>query len=349
MKAKRFFVIFTLNLCLIVSSICIAQSAGPERYWISFTQAVPDNPGAPGPVGPKNLMLIDSIGNVLIPSQKVVPQSVVRTNFHAPTALRRSGGRLTMWTVNRNETIIRVKIDKKSLKVISVQNIGIVVGNSMRLQVSQRDIDNFLVTDLASQLGVTPTGFHLNDKGAFTGEMTSLFRSEFDCFDGFDCGPSVSSDGKMAILGYKENKIATLLLQPLTSSGSPKRGSVVVLSGGKGLRAASLDITNPMSGSRFLVYVEAKFGAHQTLYLQVVSANTGTLIGSRIQIANGLATAGQSVAIDPLGRFVLYTVSNFPLIGTQLMFQALDATGHPSGNPKQIASKVDSGVDILKE
>jgi len=352
MKAKRRLVVFTLNLCFIASSFSFAQSGGAERYWISFTQAVPDIPGAPGPVGPKNLMQIDSIGNVLIPSQKVVRQSVVRTELGAPTALRRTGGRLTMWITDRHLNVIRVRIDKKSLQVLSVHNTGIVTANRNRLQVSQRDTEDFLVADLLGQQGVQPSALHLDDKAIFTDRVTPISRSEFDCFDGFHCGPSVSSDGNMAILGYRENKTTTLSLQPLTVAGRPKGNPVEVVTTPKGTTIPSFDVTNPISGSRFLVYVEFKVSSAagtQTLYLQKVSSGAGNLIGDRIQIATGLVTAGQSVAIDPLGRFVLYTISNYPFPGTNLIFQALDATGHTSGNPKQIASKVDSGVDILKE
>ena len=92
----------------------------------------------------------------------------------------------------------------------------------------------------------------------------------------------------------------------------------------------------------------------EKVFLQAV-AGTGNLIGGKILVldSGGLNSgSGSIIAVDPKGRFFLAAVVSIPnqQSSNLLIFQALDPTGHPSGNPKVLDHDVGyMGIDILKE
>ena len=72
----------------------------------------------------------------------------------------------------------------------------------------------------------------------------------------------------------------------------------------------------------------------------------GIAIGERNQISSDVVHY-QSAAIDPKGRFVIYITREFG--GSDLVYQALDLIGRPSGAPRVLATRVSNGVDLLKD
>jgi hypothetical protein len=68
-------------------------------------------------------------------------------------------------------------------------------------------------------------------------------------------------------------------------------------------------------------------------------------------VPNGEAIpVGQNVAIDPLGRFLIFIIHD-QLGVSRIKFQALDVSAHPSGGAiVLVKSTADLGsVDLLKE
>jgi hypothetical protein len=155
----------------------------------------------------------------------------------------------------------------------------------------------------------------------------------------------ISADGKIFSFVDRIGSHRKIILQRLNHAGSPVQAPVVALRG----KFAPADISNRINrDQRFLLYHQNVVSPK--LFLQVLDANSLQAVGDPDRLAVSTRFGTQTAAIDPFGRFVLYVTDiTHPLGESMLLFQALDALGRKSGQPKIIADRVNSGLDVLKE
>ena len=142
----------------------------------------------------------------------------------------------------------------------------------------------------------------------------------------------VAPDGGMSWAVNLNNSVPSskIYLQALNASGLPT-GSAKV--GGSTLFTLGVDISNVLpNGTRFLAFHDA---ATSQIQLTVVNGATGKKISPPRVLATGFSAFVQNIAMDPQGRFVVYSS-----VGTcgrhELKFQALDGNGRASGAPKTL-------------
>ncbi len=335
----------TFYLLFFLLTLAARISCGaPLEYWISFTSYRQDRSSA----GPKYLMKIDVFGNVLIPARKVVPELGYASPPYGATALSQTDGFLLMWMPERREdpqqpttnAVFRALINKQTLRLVLFRKTKLNVYNKYALQVTQRKQDNFLVLEgLDPDIGVRYFGVPLSPTGKILPGRLDLFPNPVTC----PCEMGISADGR--IFFFRDQigtKLGKFVVQRLNHAGDPVQAPAIVATG----RTAPADISNRVHGNqRFALY----FG-YPTLDLQVLDADTLENIGDPVHLAKNTGVGNQTAAIDPHGRFVLYTTATEHPAGSRLlMYQALDALGHPSGQPKIIAHNVQSGLDVLKD
>lgn len=105
MAAKAVLMMMMLLVCIPAVPASGATTDPPDEYWISFTGLV-ENWHGTSSAGPKYLMKIDALGNVLIPAQKVIPNSKFYTSpDYGATAISQNGRWLNMWMPERRGVI----------------------------------------------------------------------------------------------------------------------------------------------------------------------------------------------------------------------------------------------------
>jgi hypothetical protein len=171
---------------------------------------------------------------------------------------------------------------------------------------------------------------------------------------------SISADGLMLITNrsdFDANSPDKLYAQPLDDKGLPK-GTPKLLASFTDMEAS--DVTDPLSsGLRYVVYVvDTGTTPDDKLFLQKINAS-GAKVGAKILINTppNREEDAQVVAIDPMGRFVVFTIQGdqYGCSGQDiLVYQKLANTGKKSGPLKVLAScnlVVDDikNLDILKE
>lgn len=150
---------------------------------------------------------------------------------------------------------------------------------------------------------------------------------------------SVSSDGRMFTESLiTPTNVPTIVSQPLLANGHRQgQPQIIPLS----QTVTALDCSNILPGGvRYIVYRTSKVQGIDTissqLFLHAITANTGKPVGiskplTRIQTTVApIAEPSQSVAIDPAGKFVLYTSYASVCGKNVLKFQPLIPT--PSGS-----------------
>src|SRR5437773_6937275 len=135
---------FVRSLLLLLTLGNVSLSTTIDTYWISYT-GEPKGFGSPTvleanyavPGGPKYLMKIDAVGNVLVPPTQVVPNS---SGYVSPlgggTALTdTSDTKLTMWFPHKHQTktsrhfIWKALIQKSPLRLLSLERTKLVTTN----------------------------------------------------------------------------------------------------------------------------------------------------------------------------------------------------------------------------
>ncbi|MCI0603799.1 hypothetical protein L0156_12390 [bacterium] len=319
----------------------------PDEYWISFISFRDTIQGS----GPPYVMKIDVLGNVLVPPKKAVPGGM---GFMSPssgaTALSQTDRFLIMFLPDararekdgRLHRVFRAVIEKQTLRLSSLRETGLLTFNSDALQVTQRKKENFIVIQKQDFDALRYVGIPLSSSSKILAGRIDLFPDSVTC----PCEMGISVDGRIFIfldgIGYPPGN---LVLQPLDHDGNPVQGPVIAEKG----RVTTADISKRINGDlRFLLYHSNIIT--RKLFLQVLHADTLRPVGEPDRLALYTAYGSQTAAIDPLGRFVVYvTGDGHPVGQAMLMFQAVDALGRKSGQPKIIADKVKSGLDILKE
>lgn len=357
----RWKVLRQLRILLFIFASVLAGSEyliALDEYWICFSGSMRENAPPHPPAGPWHLMKIDALGNVLIPPTVVVRNSsqyTVRPDAGAALADNGMGG-LNLWIPTRRGQLTgylyRAVIEKRSLKLLSFRQTGIRTVNREHLQVTQSGPAHFLATQT---LHVNPersfyVGYALSPDGRLLGGRWLLTPGQASCYD---CGMGVNSGGRMFYFAERQEGPSRhrVMLQPLDESGHPKGSPYEVA---KAERLYLQDVSGIIQSRwRYVLYaVDAPSELPgEPLFLSVVDTRTHKTVGDRIRVATGAGTIGQNAAIDPLGRFIVYRPLRFGQHSSVdwLIFQALDATGHPSGEPKVIATGVNAGIDILKD
>lgn len=342
MKHFRLFLAILLLVC-----IGATYSPRPDEFWISFSGPFPDKIHPPG--GPWTLMKIDALGNVLIPPTVVVRNGGGYTNpGGAGAALFDNGnGTLSLWIptlaprAGLLHHVYRAVIDKRSLRLIFLRETGIQTVNRERLGLAQRGPAHFLADEgqILKDERVLYVAHQLSATGALDGQHWLLTAPAPPCGG---CGMGLAAAGRTFFFtsGRQEPEQETAMLQPLDDTGHPKNSPYPVA------RARHLylqDVSDQLSASRrYVLYSVLAQRVGQPLFLQVVDTTARMPVGDPIGVGRISDGVGQAAVIDRLGRFVVFC-SPYDF----LVFQALDATGHPSGGPRVIANDVYAGVDIL--
>ena len=320
-----------------------------DQYWISFSGlALEHYPGYP-----KYLMKIDALGNVVVPPRMVLGRILAGGGpLGTGSAISSNGGLLNLWVAGLPQgayvqSLYSVVIRKDTLKVVSRHKTPVSVVNTDHFGVTNNPSNNFLAVQVLEppfqNVVVRNVGYALSESGAVLPGVSWFFSSPPTSFSSMN----VSSAGKVLLFEnpIQGHRARWVMLQPLGANGRPV-GSPVTIA--KGQYIDALDISNTLPGNRRFVLYRVLFGVHggafhHALFLQVVDAKTLQNIGGRITVAYNVGDPYQQAAIDPVGQFVLY--------GELLRFQALDATGHPSGLPKSILpdQPAAGGIDILKD
>ncbi len=335
-----------IYLSLIFNTWC--EGMATDYYWIAFNSGR-DREGPPPSAGPKHLMKIDMFGNTIVPSQKVIQNS---STYHSPGNAgigisSQNEKSLNLWipdSKNPSGDVSRALINKQTLRLIFLQKTSLNTNNVQYLQVTQRPENNFLAL-LINEANYI--GFSVSPTGTPTSSSWMLTSNPTDCLG---CPYSVSSDGKFMLISdlitsTNPNK-QKLLIQRLGPMGHPIAKPVPLPTGG--IPSAN-DISGPLpNGQRYVLYSldgSPSSPRNRPMFLQVINS-AGTPVGERNQIGLDVVHY-QSAAIDPKGRFVIYITREFD--GSDLVYQALDVIGRPSGAPRVLARHVSNGVDLLKD
>ncbi len=281
------------------------------------------------------VMQIDANGNIIKAPQEVLD---VETYGAGASALVKLGGsKLVLLHWNSFSYMTRAIINKTTLNASAIKNTGLFSYENEFLHVTQNKSGNFLIAE--DYVDGSLNAVKISKKGMPKAGSTPVAPAaplESD-------EASISSDGLFAVTnrysdtGGKEK----LYVQPLDDTGSPSGPPKLIA---KFKDVESVDITNPLpDGNRFVVYtVDAGTTPDDRLYLQTISP-TGKKVGGKklINTPPDRSEDSQTVAIDPLGRFVLFTMGgdDYGCVGNDiLVYQALSTDGSPNGSLKVLGS-----------
>ncbi len=155
---------------------------------------------------------------------------------------------------------------------------------------------------------------------------------------------SVAADGLAVVSNRGDDSTGAdneLYFQRLDENGKPVGDPTPVASFAD---IESVDVTSALDqGKRFVVYVvDSGTKPDDKIFLQVMSAD-GKKVGSKININTppDRQEDNQNVAIDPLGRFLLFTQEGSKFgcpLNDILMYQALNSNGTKRGGAKVLVS-----------
>lgn len=344
MEKKIFHLVTILLSILSFASFSLAV----DEYWVSFSEPPEQSPG-PG-IG-KYLMKIDALGNIVVPPKIVI--SNLKPTGESTTISHGGFNRINLWTVSTSglfrRNIFRAVIEKSTLNLVSLQRTPIQTSNFLWIQTTQKDHQNFLAVQVLQKpfehLLSRFVGLKLSVDGEFIGPNWFLTPDQVPCVGIGDCGGlGVSADGKVFFFASIFTHPKSIVFQSLRTSGRPDgEGKVNQLNRG----VTPMDMSNLLPGRRrYLLYRIESAPGDPPLLLQIVDNDSLEFVGDPIKIAE-TRFGPQIAAIDPLGHFILYKKPN---LNNTLVYQALDATGHRSGQPKNLSvGNLGNGIDILKD
>jgi len=282
------------------------------------------------------LLQIDDVGNILKAPKKIATNAQLGGICDCPTAIVPLGSdELSVWIVNEDQNFFRINVDKNTFKTLSIKPIPTLKTTDENvISASQVASPSFLASEKPT---VVARAFGLTASGSPSGNNWRLIPR----IDGGNDEVHVSSDGRMAVAFDTSSPEEVLYIQPLKSTGLPD-GPPETLGSEK--NGEGPDVSNPTpNGTRIVVW--RSFDT-DLLSLQVVDANTGAKVGPRKSLFKAsVEEHDQSIAVDPLAHFFLYTEDGKPegcLDHDIVMFQALDPNGNLSGK-----SKVLVGCDFI--
>lgn len=324
-------------IALIVTNVQLSHAQRPE-YWISFNDQH----------GRRAILKIDSIGNVVsesrvIPKLHTGPFSGFGGKTFGTAITKRDTETLNYWTFTKKGALSRAILRRDTLEPVLIKETHQRTSNVAALHAAASSGANFLVFNKSSNGVEQLLGIRTSATGILEDHQWLLFNEAAnDDLCAADCGGGVSSGGQFAWIRTPEgmpNGGSRLLVRRLNSQGLPQTDPVLIdkiVGFHSGISAA--DLTDRLPGKRaFVLYVRARGGAGETpigrLFLQVIDSTTCEKVGLPFQLPTQADVRGfQPIAIDPAGRFVLF------VDGFDLVFWALDVTGHPSGKRKILVS-----------
>jgi hypothetical protein len=335
-------ILLTAIVLLAFETGSVLGGSHPSYFWVSY-RANPDQVDYPA----LYVLQIDQFGDVTRQPKQVVGGSKIRLGGGTSIA-KKGGDQLNVWTIRGDQRIIRATVDKRTLSLLALKETPLSTSN-LYIQVTQRKRNNFMtVAESRDGRKEVVTAHEISDTGRFTGKRwvigTPFINDIRTCFD---CG-GVSSDGGVASLVTLTPSLARrqITVQPLGSRGMANGDPIIIFSINPRNRFLSgLDVSRKLdTGERLVAYI-APGNKTTKLFLRLIDPKTGELKGDPIEIARGAV----GPAIDPAGHFILFNTEKLSPGTVSLVYQALDRTGHPSGQPKIVIRTAATGLDILKE
>ena len=313
-----------------------AQIGAVDSYWVTFS----------GDCGCDDIfiMKIDQDGNILVPPKAVLAIGDVSANT---SALSKNGtSKLNLFHWNKDAKLTRAIIDKATLKVTSTKKTQIVTKDGGFLQATQKDKDNFVLgertTGPLALFKVTSTHVPKAPGWDLDADIT-MSNDE----------ATISADGLVVVSNRSDldaNSPDQIFVQLLDDKGNPKGPAKLIA---KYTDIEASDVTNALKdGLRFVVYiVDSGTSPDDKLLLQKIDA-TGKKKGAKtvINTPPNREEDNQVVAIDPLGRFVLFTMQgdNYGCYAQDILaYQKLTETGKKSGSFKILVGCDHSSDDIM--
>lgn len=328
------FLFFCVDTFAFAKNAQVAAQNNSDLYWLSYS----------GNKQGTFLMQIDSTG-------KIVRAPRLVSEVFGPTISLNGPNRINVWGDNR-----RAVIDEKTLSIVQTvkTTIGgpdIYAGSRGPDFVTKKPGHNFAVIAERYQslkfFGVSRTG--VQNRATWT--ISSSSPQKGLCGFLTDCIPGiVSSDGKTVFWSdwkptTTDAALYSLYIQSLLDTGRPD--SLLKLFGHEEGQVVDADISNVLPGGKiFAIYVVSE----TQLILQAVNAQTGQRIGDRVLLGKRqFGYFADAIAIDPLGRFVVFGHSNKQNVGFT-SFLPLDKRGHPSGPAKVLVRKdFPRHINLLKD
>jgi hypothetical protein len=321
------------------------QAQSGELYWVTFS----------GDCSCDQIwvMQIDALGNITKTPKAVL--SIAQFGDGASALGKNGTSKLNLWHWKSSTLLMRVIIDKNTLNANVKTTTSISSYEDDFLQATQNSSKNILLAEVP--LG-TLKSFPLQVNGlpSLAGKaITPSLSSESE-------EASISADGLVLVSNRGTDDANSsgsdqVFVQVLDANGASK-GAPTLLAGFKDIEA--VDVTNALEqGKRYVIYVvDAGTTPDDKVFLQVVN-ELGKKVGGpkTINVPPNRDEDNQTVAIDPLGRFVLLTMDgrDYGCAGDDiLMYQALNNTGAKQGNPKVVigcnfTSNDIKNLDLLKE
>lgn len=335
----RFILIFIFIGAVITNAQTINQNNKSLRlFYVVYAKA-----------GGYRIMLINEDGNVLLRSRPLL-----QTNWTFPqdgAAIGRSAdGFLTLYTPEPNG-ILRHRIDERTLQIKRSVTLSVPLVSGI-LNVTHRKENNFLSVLLGNAEKRYFVGFGLTNSGDFRGDHW-VIRS-FNCvnINNYCFGPDDAGTSLNGATAYF-TKLDGLYKMNLDSKGrgiAPPKLLVKGPEAGSGGSIGSVDFSATTSvNEKLFIYNEvyraggSDPGAPDFVY--VGKTKNGVLTNPPLKIAQyPWIESGQTVAIDPNGKFVIYYASSQE--NDHLMYQKLNKNGSPAGKRKVLESYVFPILDI---
>lgn len=311
---------YSLAALLLTSGLLCAQ----DKFWITIGT---DNDDAQLPIW---LMQIDDGGNVTKAPVPIVKFPSSGVSNERPTAMSYdSNGNIIVWFGNDGTlSLYRAIVNKNTLETTSVKKMYSPAEDYNSLQSKQ--IDRRFVSGNGNFDSIQRAFFA--DAGGTVGSTSVRLTPGAD---GKVDKQSVSADGTMAASSRSSDIIN---VQPLNSKGRAVGGSYNVPASSS---IYDVDITNKLANGRRILIVN-----DNSIFRSVVlNGDTGKPLGNSIQLTSmSPGEEDQEIAVDPEGRFVVYSIDGSDAGCSDgdhdvLYFQKLDqSTGEPVGSAKAITS-----------
>lgn len=328
---------------IILASCFIASAAIADTYWVSFS--ADDGHGI-------FLMQISETGKILRTPAEIVNEKTVE-DCDCSTAIGNHGEYLYLWITNEHSHVFGVTVDKKTAKAESkARMFPTLTGTDDILACTQNDNLTFIALltrgEMYRALGVKSSGIV---------DGTSWRLSPRT--DGGAYNAAISPDGEMSVVVSVDSPINKIYAQPLRAFDSKPFGTPVVVAAGTKL--ASVDVTNILgNGLRLVVYGDRGQGKILAQYVHPV---TGEKVGAPKRLVNFWMPEEawqNSLAVDPLGRFLLFTQYQEKCKDNDLIyFLPLNAAGMAASQPRELVgcsfTKQQSikddlmGLDLMRE
>jgi hypothetical protein len=321
-------------LCVSVLLLSLGSTVhASDFFWISFF-------GEPETTSGEQviMMQIDDKGGVIIGPKVVLDVNDLALCNSSTAMSHGKPGKINLWLACETE-FFRAVISKSDL-TFKLKKISLTTSDDGAIHATQNSL--FLAVEVDPE---TLKAFGVTQDGLPNGTSWRLSPRT----DGGNGEGGICADGTMAFSSDTDSPLTKLYLQALGANRRPK-GDPKVVASAEDMRG--VDLTNALAnGRRFVVYGDVSV---EQVFLQVVDAALNTVGAKKSVDFVGAVDEDQSVALDPLGRFVIYASRVGGCSNDLLLYQALDSNGNNTGAAKTLVGcgDIDSnieGMDLLME